>query len=104
MAHWEDLSMPEFEAAREESRLVILPVGSVEEHGPHLPLGTDACHAIEVARRAAALRPVLVAPPVYYPAGIVLAVGSRAISNDCLAQSTGCAFIRSWLVAELDGL
>ncbi len=58
--------MPEFEAAREQSKTVILPVGLVEEHGPHLPLGTDAFHAIEVARRVAAQRPVLVAPPVYY--------------------------------------
>jgi creatinine amidohydrolase len=66
MAHWQDLTMPEFETAREQSRTVILPVGSVEEHGPHLPLGTDAFHALEVARRAAVLRPVLVAPPVFY--------------------------------------
>ena len=66
MAHWQDLTMPEFEAAREPSRLVILPVGSVEEHGPHLPLGTDAFHALELAHRVAALRPILVAPPVFY--------------------------------------
>lgn len=66
MAHWQDLTMPEFEAAREPSRLVILPVGSIEEHGPHLPLGTDAFHALELAHRAAALRPILVAPPVFY--------------------------------------
>ncbi len=86
MAHWEDLSMPEFEAAREESRLVILPVGSVEEHGPHLPLGTDTCHAIEVAHRAAALRPVLVAPPLYY--GICRSTrehpGTISLSGDTL--------------------
>ncbi len=66
MPHWEDLRMPEFSAWREEHRTVILPVGSVEEHGPHLPLGTDTFHALEVARRAAELRPVVVAPPLYY--------------------------------------
>ena len=66
MPHWEKLRMPEFSAWREEHGTVILPVGSVEEHGPHLPLGTDTFHALEVARRIAALRPVLVAPPVYY--------------------------------------
>ena len=66
MPHWENLRMPEFEAWRERHRTVILPVGSVEEHGPHLPLGTDTFHALEVARRAAELRPVLVAPPLYY--------------------------------------
>ena len=66
MPHWENLRMPEFSAWREEHGTVILPVGSVEEHGPHLPLGTDTFHALEVARRAAELRPVVVAPPLYY--------------------------------------
>jgi len=66
MARWEELTMPEFEAARDQMQTVILPVGSIEEHGPHLPLGTDAMHAIEVAHRAARLRPVIVAPPVFY--------------------------------------
>ncbi len=31
----------------------LLPVGAVEPHGPHLPLGTDVILAEEVARRAA---------------------------------------------------
>jgi creatinine amidohydrolase len=66
MANWEDLTMPEFEAAREKSRTVILPVGSLEEHGPHLPLGTDAFHALEVARRVAKEHPVVVAPLLFY--------------------------------------
>lgn len=66
MVNWEDLTMPEFAAAREKGRTVILPVGSLEEHGPHLPLGTDAFHALEVARRVAQEQPVVVAPPVFY--------------------------------------
>src|SRR5512140_2936391 len=86
MAHWQELTMPEFEAARDQSRLVILPVGSIEEHGPHLPLGTDILHAIEVANRAAALRPVIVAAPVYY--GICRSTrehpGTISISGDTL--------------------
>jgi creatinine amidohydrolase len=66
MPNWEDLRMPEFEAWCGKHQTVILPVGSLEEHGPHLPLGTDAFHALEVARRAAQLRPVLLAPPLFY--------------------------------------
>lgn len=66
MPQWEDLRMPEFEAWCKEHRTVILPLGSLEEHGPHLPLGTDTFHALEVARRAAQLRPILVAPPLFY--------------------------------------
>ena len=66
MTNWENLTMPAFKEWRQKTTTVILPIGSLEEHGPHLPLGTDAFHAIEVARRAAVLRPVLVAPPVFY--------------------------------------
>ena len=46
--------------------LVVIPVGSTEQHGPHLPVGTDAWHAEAVARGAARLLPadvpVLVSP------------------------------------------
>ena len=66
MALWENLTMPEFEALRQQTQTVILPLGSLEEHGPHLPLGTDTFHAIEVARRVGLLRPVVVAPPLFY--------------------------------------
>lgn len=66
MTDWQDLTMPDFEAAREKSRTVILPVGSVEEHGPHLPLGTDLFHALELARRVAEETGALVAPPLFY--------------------------------------
>jgi mycofactocin system creatininase family protein len=54
--------------------LVLVPVGSAEQHGPHLPLSTDTVIAAAVAGRAAdALRPdapgqVLVAPPIPYGA------------------------------------
>ncbi len=60
------LTMPEFEAALAKTTTVIIPFGSLEEHGPHLPLGTDTLHALEVAERAARLYPLLVAPPVPY--------------------------------------
>lgn len=61
-----DLTMPEFEAGLARTRTVILPLGSVEEHGLHLPLGTDTMQVWEVARRAALEVPVFVAPPVHY--------------------------------------
>lgn len=102
MANWQDLSMPEFEAAREENRTVILPVGSIEEHGPHLPLGTDIFHAMEVARRAAVLRPVTVAAPVYY--GICRSTrehpGTISLSGDtlrALIRDLGREFYRQGL-------
>jgi creatinine amidohydrolase len=66
MPNWEDLTMPGFEALRQQTQTVILPLGSLEEHGPHLPLGTDTFHALELARRVADIHPLVVAPPVFY--------------------------------------
>lgn len=66
MPLWEDLSMPGFETLLQQTQTVILPLGSLEEHGPHLPLGTDTFHALEVARRVADKKAVVVAPPVFY--------------------------------------
>jgi len=57
------------EDMRRESRNltpVIIPFGTVEQHGPHLPLATDTCQAYAVAVRAAEITKSLVAPPVHY--------------------------------------
>ncbi|MGY1502424.1 mycofactocin biosynthesis peptidyl-dipeptidase MftE [Streptomyces sp. QTS52] len=49
--------------------LVLVPVGSTEQHGPHLPLDTDTVVARAVAQRTAdALPGSWVAPPVTYGA------------------------------------
>ncbi len=39
--------------ARPEPKIALLPTGSTEAHGPHLPLATDSIIAEEMARRAA---------------------------------------------------
>lgn len=62
----ETVTMREFEELRHRIRTVLIPVGSVEEHGLHLPLGTDTFHAVEIARRVASLRDLWVAPPLWY--------------------------------------
>jgi mycofactocin system creatininase family protein len=48
--------------------LVLVPVGSIEQHGPHLPLDTDTAIAVAVAEAVADRldSEVLVAPPVSY--------------------------------------
>ena len=44
-------------------RLLVLPVGSLEQHGPHLPLDTDTRIAVAVARRASSGRSGVVLAP-----------------------------------------
>jgi creatinine amidohydrolase len=47
--------------------LLAVPVGSTEQHGPHLPLSTDTDVALALCSRLAAARPgVIVAPAVAY--------------------------------------
>jgi creatinine amidohydrolase len=49
--------------------IVAVPLGSCEQHGPHLPLDTDTRIAVALADGLAAARPaVVVAPPVAYGA------------------------------------
>jgi len=46
--------------------LAIIPVGSVEQHGFHLPLGTDSMVAIRVAEDAAQRTNSIVTPPLWF--------------------------------------
>ena len=60
------LTMDEFAAGLTKCRTVLIPFGSTEEHGSHLPLATDTLQAVEVAERVAAHRPLFIAPPIHY--------------------------------------
>jgi mycofactocin system creatininase family protein len=47
--------------------VVVVPLGATEQHGPHLPLGTDTTIAVALARGLASARDdVLVAPALPY--------------------------------------
>ena len=45
--------------------MILIPIGSCEQHGAHLPLGTDTITALEVSRRAAEKADVPYAPPFW---------------------------------------
>ena len=62
----EELSWKDVEEYLEEQNLILLPVGSIEQHGPHLPLATDSIIAQHIAEGAAKECGVLVAPPIKY--------------------------------------
>jgi creatinine amidohydrolase len=58
-------------AAAARGAAVLLPIGVIEAHGPHLPLGTDAYIALALCRAtqryaATAGNETLIAPPYYW--------------------------------------
>ncbi|MGI9523893.1 MAG: creatininase family protein [Hyphomicrobiaceae bacterium] len=67
---WGRLKAHELRALAAQNAVVILPVAAIEQHGPHLPVMTDALLGEEVARRAARIaskqRPTLVTPVVWH--------------------------------------
>lgn len=58
----EEMSWMEFEARSREIETVLLPIGSIEMEGPHLPLGVDSIVASEICDRASTDCEVLVGP------------------------------------------
>lgn len=83
----EDLTSPQFARAVELSGgVAIIPLGIIEKHGPHLPLGTDLYEAREIAFNAARREYAVVFPP-YYTGQIFEAKhqpGAVAYSNDLM--------------------
>ena len=53
MTNFHDMTWKEAREAIDGGPIVILPVGSTEAHGPHLPLATDVIISEEMSRRAA---------------------------------------------------
>ncbi len=63
---WMELTSTHFGRAIEESGGVcLLPMGSIERHGPHLPVGCDTIAVEAVTRRAAEVEPAVVFPALY---------------------------------------
>lgn len=60
---WEDI---ESYISEREDPTAIIPIGSTEQHGPHLPLGVDAYQAIGIAEEAAKAADIVTAPPIWY--------------------------------------
>ncbi len=64
---WEELTSPDFINAVEKSaKTCIIPLGILEKHGPHLPLGTDLISVRETAIRAAEKEFTIIFPPFYF--------------------------------------
>ena len=55
MPLWEHLATTDFAALDPERTVAVLPVSAIEQHGPHLPLGTDAILCDAMLDRAISL-------------------------------------------------
>lgn len=59
-------TMTEFRKSVRKIRTLVIPFGTVEAHGTHLPLNTDTFIIREVVKKAAGDRNVFMAPPIQY--------------------------------------
>lgn len=65
---YEELSQLQVDALDREKTVLVIPLGSVEQHGHHLPLGTDTmlAHALALAAAERTTAKVVVLPPPWY--------------------------------------
>jgi len=65
---YEEMTWPETKEAVAEGRVVMIPVGTTEQHGHHLPLSTDVLCCYSVCKKVAenASRDAVVLPPIWY--------------------------------------
>jgi len=82
---YEELTRSDIERMRRKP-VLILPVGAMEQHGPHLPVGADLIQPMHVLTRVAAKTGAVLAPPIPY--GLVQTsrpfAGSVSVSFDAL--------------------
>jgi creatinine amidohydrolase len=60
----EEMSWPEVAKLARQKKMVLIPVGAIEQHGPHLPLNCDLTAASEVSMRVARKIGAVVAPSI----------------------------------------
>jgi creatinine amidohydrolase len=65
-AAYAELTWPEIKDAANDGAAVVIPVGSTEQHGYHLPVCTDVTLPYELALALAQRLDLLVAPPITY--------------------------------------
>ena len=99
VAHLSQLTWPEAKAMGEAGAWVLMPMGSTEAHGPHLPLSTDTILSEEVVARSAVRLseelgiPVVIAPTMPYGVTDFAAPFAGTIS---LSEETLVQFIQEW--------
>lgn len=62
----QNMTWEEFGETVKQGQVVILPIGSTEQHGAHLPVGTDTMVAMVLAETASEKTGAVVAPPLWF--------------------------------------
>lgn len=60
-----ELSFTDIQAYLEHHDVILIPMASTEQHGPHLPLSTDTITAEEISRRVSESLGILRTPPIW---------------------------------------
>ena len=74
------------ERLREEAPLAYVPIGPLEHHGPHLPMGVDGFSAHELSLRAARISGGVVLPATYLATGCLDLPGTLTFSNELVER------------------
>ena len=110
MPAWADLAAPELRALAQGDAVVLCPVASLEQHGPHLPVWTDSLIGDAVCRAAArcSATPCVALPPVWtglsehhFPFGGTVSIDSAAlfaVLRGIARSIRACGFRRLFLV------
>jgi creatinine amidohydrolase len=113
---WQDCTTTDFAKVDAERTVALLPVAAVEQHGPHLPLATDAIINEGLVRAALALQPptpaLLVLPPMpvglstehaQFPGTLTVADHTLADAWTDVGRSVARAGVRKLIVLNTHG-
>ena len=106
---WEELTSPEIGALDRDRTIIILPLGSVEQHGNHMPVGTDTmlAHAVSLSAAERVGQTAVLPPPWFgfsahhmrFPGSITLRAETlMAVAEDVIGSLVSHGFRRILIV------
>ncbi len=113
---WQDLTTIQFDALSADKAIAVLPVSAIEQHGPHLPVGTDAMIAEGMLETVRTLMPgepdILILPQLDVCASLehrdfagTLSIPSAALADQivALAGQVGAAGVFKLVIVSSHG-
>ena len=113
---WQEMSFADFEGLDPERTVAVLPLGAIEQHGPHLPVMVDAAIATAVCERAVdavagPARPLLLPTSVYgksvehlrYPGTLTLSAATLQAVWTEIGASVARAGVRKLVMVNAHG-